>query len=263
VLPTRDPSLRLTATSPVGTREPGASNTRNTGAPARNQNFLFVDNVRFWSMFAIIAMHTSVIFWYLGRPVPRLTQAITTPLKFGTIAFFLISGFLLGERLETCKPLDYLGRRINKVFLPWSIWFVAMCLFSTLANLWHLHVNPIFSLQAVPVLLHEAVQTLFTSAFWFVPNLLLALSILLLFRSWLRDMRFGAVLLAFNLFYVVNIYARWVAQRSFAGLPGLRLPSLAGSLRFRSFQQAQSLGSHRPNQPALRPNTAGRAVGLR
>ncbi len=68
----------------------------------------------------------------------------------------------------------------------------------------------IFSLQAVPVLLHEAVQTLFTSAFWFVPNLLLALSILLLFRRWLRDMRFGAVLLAFNLFYVVNIYARWL-----------------------------------------------------
>jgi membrane-bound acyltransferase YfiQ involved in biofilm formation len=48
------------------------------------------------------------------------------------------------------------------------------------------------------------------TAFWFVPNLLFALALLLLFRRLLHDARMGFVFLLASLFYGVNIYGEWI-----------------------------------------------------
>ena len=78
---------------------------------ASTESHLFVDNVRFWSMFAVVAIHCSLVFVEIQRPRLGLMVAVQTPFKFATIAFFLMSGFLAGRGLETVQPLTYLRRR--------------------------------------------------------------------------------------------------------------------------------------------------------
>ena len=170
---------------------------------------LFVHTVRFWSMAAIIAMHSQPPF----RATHGITQAhlqlMLQPFKFGTIGFFLISGFLMGDRLQTSKPLDYLRRRLAAIFTPWLFWFMLAAVYLYVADIAHHRVLLINSQAALLGFLHEMEYCVRGTSYWFVPNLLVGMSILLLFRKHLSSLRFGGLLLAINLFYVINIYMRW------------------------------------------------------
>src|SRR3954453_20798804 len=87
-------------------------------------NHLFVSNVRFWSMFAIIAVHSSTA-WGIDTGSPAGSEfqiALIQAVKFGTIGFYLVSGFLLGERLHRHTARVYLARRLKKVGVPWLVW---------------------------------------------------------------------------------------------------------------------------------------------
>jgi surface polysaccharide O-acyltransferase-like enzyme len=184
------------------------------------ESHLFVDNVRFLSMIGIVAMHSTAVFCLTGNIHPLLIAAILTPLKFSTIGFFLISGFLLGERLERCRPMEYFGRRLEKVFLPWLFWVSLLVVARLTRDVIRHRVTLPFTIEALPIIGREYFQCATSTAFWFVPNLLVALCVLLMFRRYLNDLRLGAGLLAINLFYVVNIYTLW--------LPSLHSKALFG-----------------------------------
>ena len=155
-------------------------------------------------MLSIIVIHSWSVF---GSANSRLDVALVTPFKFATIAFFLISGFLLGERVDRRNPVDYFMRRVRKVFLPWSFWFGILCYALVIYHLGHLgNSSPGEKLWTAFTTCRSA---LYDTSFWFVPNLLLSLAILLMCRRYLYSVKLGLVLLACNLAYVVNIYAVW------------------------------------------------------
>jgi peptidoglycan/LPS O-acetylase OafA/YrhL len=77
------------------------------------ERHIFVDNVRFLSMIGIVAIHSATVVFVTGNVHPMLIAALLAPQKFGTIGFFLISGFLLGERLDRCRPLET-GKALNE-----------------------------------------------------------------------------------------------------------------------------------------------------
>ena len=179
-----------------------------------------MDNVRFWSMFAVVAIHSSAIFAMSGHPRPNLNRLLLTPFKFGTIAFFLMSGFLAGCGLETAHPLQYMGRRIQRIFLPWTFWVTAMIVGLIVTDLVHHRIVLGANRTFVSDLGSQTFYTLTSTAFWFVPNLLVSLGILLLFRKVHNDLRFGAALFAISLFYAVNIYAAWLPSAHTEALLG-------------------------------------------
>lgn len=181
-------------------------------AVGRRPDYLFIHNMRFWSMVAIVAIHTVALLGS-NTGLLRIPYALllVQPFKFGTICFFLVSGFLMGDRLPSCRPADYMKRRLDRLFLPWLFWVLftlaAQELFSsshpTLRLLWNPHL-----FRAVR---HDARSLVMFTSFWFVPNLVIAMCCLVVFRKRLNDLRVGAVFLAMNLFYTVNIYFHWVA----------------------------------------------------
>ncbi len=125
----------------------------------------------------------------------------------GSIAFFLTSGFLLGERIEKCSPLAYLNRRVQRVFLPWLVWISVLTSILLASDISH---HRITSGSVMWLAFCSKFYACLTeTSFWFVPNLFVALAILLVFRRHLRNLRLGAALLVINLMYVANIYARW------------------------------------------------------
>ena len=145
-----------------------------------------------------------------GSTVELFQLAAVTVLKFGTIGFFLISGFLLEKNLRTRSSLDLMRRRLSKVFLPWIFWFIFTCAALSLSDFVHHRRAFLAGSPLVDALWKTVVYTFTRSAFWFVPNLLLSLMVLLIFRRYLQSIWFGALLLAASLFYSLNIYTQWI-----------------------------------------------------
>ena len=189
---------------------------------------LFVDSVRFWSMIAIVAQHGTGAFNLVGGASPWLDQVLRVPLKFGTIGFFLISGFLLGERLQTCPRLPYLGRRLQRVFLPWFLWVSLLVIYLLFIDVEH-HRLLLTLHNLLPAFAHKFKYCLLTTSFWFVPNLILSITVLMIFRRYLYDLRLGAVLLAVYLVYVANLYTLWFSSSHLEALFGFVFDLWLGS----------------------------------
>lgn len=132
--------------------------------------------------------------------------------KFGTISFFLMAGFLIGDKFTDYTPLQYLKRRLDSTIFPWLFWSLLLIVFINFnlikgkvllradpagVNVWH-------------TLLESVKGTYFYTNYWFIPNFLFCITLLLIFKRHLYSYKFGAVLLLFTLFYSVNIYFSWI-----------------------------------------------------
>jgi peptidoglycan/LPS O-acetylase OafA/YrhL len=199
--------------SPVIKDQPTASASPNAPGQAAgtDANHLFANNVRFLSMAAIIAGHTVPMYAVFRHPnaLPLVLTCLVQLFKFGTIGFFLISGFLFGERIDQYTPLQYYARRLKNVFLPWLVWYLCYCGLRIAVDVVQQRFS-FHSSDAFGYLYTDLVQIgLLSSTYWFVPNLLIALAILLVFRRVLRDKRIGAAFAVASLVYAANIYGHW------------------------------------------------------
>ena len=161
-------------------------------------------------MAAVICLHTTQGYYSaldsfaMREPIAYVYQL----LKFGSIGFFLVSGFLMGERIDQYGPIKYFHRRLRNVFVPWCVWYFLWCGLKLSADYIsgqapHLNLSYVLSLSA---------DCLLGTAFWFVPNLLIALAIILAFRRYLNRLWLGLIFLLASLFYSANIYGRWTAD---------------------------------------------------
>ena len=188
--------------------------TDATTPPADSDaNHLFANNVRFLSMAAIIAVHSLSVYPILRHgegAAPFFLLCVAQLFKFGTIAFFLVAGFLFGERIDQYSSLQYYTRRLKNVLLPWLVWFSIYCVLRVATDVAHGKIS-LHSPGAVRSIYNECIGGgLLGTAYWFVPNLLIALGVLLVFRRVLRDTRVGAAFLLVSIFYAGNIYMGWI-----------------------------------------------------
>jgi hypothetical protein len=145
----------------------------------------------------------------------NIFSAITQFGKFGTIGFFLLAGFLIGEKFTDYTPGQYLKRRLNSTFLPWILWTTIFLLsfliddFIRITRFNHGVIPPEF-----PTKLADQFKFVYLfSSFWFIPNFLICITILLLFKKYLYNKWLGIVLLGFTLLYAVNIYTETIQPR--------------------------------------------------
>ena len=200
-------STAIAAPPGAGEAAPQIEATKTLGQSPRPDH-LFANNIRFLSMVAIIGLHTAANYPSLVQLgyIPPSILFVVQPMKFGTIAFFLVAGFLLGERIDKTTSVEYFNRRLRNVFVPWLFWFLLFCMGRPFKDLIHGRI-------AGSYWSHMFVRSwdlILNSVFWFVPNLLFALAILLLFRRKLDDVRLGLAFMLASLFYGVNIYGHWV-----------------------------------------------------
>lgn len=87
--------------SRIGPDSSAQNFTNNQTSKITLSHHLFADNMRFLSMAAIVGMHT--IYAYGAKLdaslFPELLYLPIQFLKFGTIAFSLVAGFLFGDRM--------------------------------------------------------------------------------------------------------------------------------------------------------------------
>jgi len=178
-------------------------------APAK-RNYDFIDAIRCIAMMAIVAEHCigsytfpkdSQIYWaYL------LYMQIT---RFGTISFFLLAGFLIGDKFADYTPAQYLKRRISTTFGPWVFWSLVyvLAMVINMAVKERIYHRGDFNLANIA----DGIEKVYLyTNYWFIINFLISITILLVFRRYLYSLYLGIPLMCFTLFYAVNVHYEWI-----------------------------------------------------
>jgi len=147
----------------------------------------------------------------------RLQLVIAQLMKFGTISFFLISGYLLGEGLTRTGRTKYFFRRVKAVLVPWIFWSCVWFVFAVF-------LDPLKG-GGLKNSLYELAQdyvkfVFFQSIYWFVPNFFLCFALVLALHRRVPDYVQGAIFGAFSVFYGVNVYLRIVPAEHTSALFG-------------------------------------------
>lgn len=176
-----------------------------TAPPPVKKNYNFIDAIRGLAMMCIVADHCFTA-GDINFPIKNLNFWVYISsvqlVKIGTINFFLMAGFLIGDKFADYSALDYLKRRFNNTFKPWIIWSLIFLYY--VVTIWPR--NGAISTW----LLHDLATVYFLSNYWFIINFFICITILLIFKKQLYSIKLGLVLLLFTLFYSVNIYYQWI-----------------------------------------------------
>lgn len=175
--------------------------------------YQFVDNIRCIAMIAIVTEHTSFLGSYVYNPESSPYWAYLTSIqlvKFGTIAFFIIAGFLFNDNSGRYDVLEYVKRRFDNIFKPWLIWSLAFLFILTIGTA----AKAIITKEPIHMIIAGiwwGVKTVYLhSNYWFIMNFFFCTTVLLLSKSIIRSWWFGAALFLMTSFYSVNVYTEWI-----------------------------------------------------
>lgn len=211
----------------------------------KRKNFDFIDSIRGIAMFGIVIEH-SAAFWLLKYDSysEKLIQSAYMELfKFATIAFFLISGFLINHKFTEYTPLQYIKNRFKNTIGPWLFWIfiylvltVGQQVFMTLKA----------SSNAHPIDWYEATvgmffKVIFHSNYWFILNFLICIAILLLFKKYIYKWGFGLILGLCSFFYSINLYFAWLPVEHTTALFGFVFYLWLGIFLNRHFDQVKAI----------------------
>lgn len=181
----------------------------------KKKNFDFIDSVRGISMFGIVIEHSSA-FWLLkyDNYGEKLIQAAYMGFfKFATIAFFLISGFLINHKFTEYTPLQYMRNRFKNTIGPWLFWILIYLVLTAGQQVFMVLKTSVGNRHPVDwydVTVGMFFRVIFHSNYWFILNFLICIAILLLFKKYIYKWGFGLVLGLFSFFYSVNLYFGWL-----------------------------------------------------
>lgn len=181
-------------------------------------NYDFIDYIRFIAIISIVIEHS--YFWPIGLYFKDLPEQVIQTFsmqifKFGSVIFFLLAGFLIGDKIDQYKPLEYLKRRFDNTFKPWLFWVAIYMLIEYINSaVGYLRFGGSDAFSKPGTYLYELITyVLFETSFWFIINFLVGIAILMLFRKYIYSFKFGLILLLCSLFYAVNIYHDWIPSR--------------------------------------------------
>jgi hypothetical protein len=180
------------------------------------KNFAFVDSIRCIAMMSIVYEHAS-LFW--GQNYPHFSDTLiqTTMVligKFGTIIFFLISGFLMNYKFGEYTAINYIRNRFRSTFGPWLLWVFILLVVGLIHRLvvyLKFGVTDVHTPGEVMLLIGQTLgHIIFYTNYWFILNFLICISIILAFKRYIYSYKLGAFLGLLSLFYSVNVYFHWV-----------------------------------------------------
>jgi len=198
-------------------------NLINEGSKKRNYDF--IDAIRCIAMMCIVCEHSIYFEPQDFNPTGMHQLYYIAALqfsKFGTISFFLLAGFLIGDNFTSYTPFQYLKRRFNSTIWPWLFWsllFIFITNTNVITDKLFAHTDP-QGINAWQYLLDYTVNTYLHTMYWFIPNFLFCITLLLIFKKHLYNYAFGGVLLFFTLFYAVNIYFGWIPSNHTTAILG-------------------------------------------
>jgi len=196
------------------------------GHSEKKNQYNFVDYIRCIAIISIVVEHSMVLapanYQAKSYTEELILSFIVQVAKFGTICFFILAGFLIGEKLNQYSPAQYIKRRMNSTLVPWLVWTTVflLCLFIddfikiARFNNWEIPA------EFYDKLLFQIRFVYIYSSFWFIPNFLICISLLLIFKKWLYKRWLGLFFLLVTLLYSVNVYSESIEPRHSTAILG-------------------------------------------
>lgn len=211
-------------------------------AETEKLNYDFIDSLRFIAIITIVIEHSYM--WpasvYFQTQSEQIIQTITMEFfKFGTITFYILAGFLIGDKIHTTTSLQYLKRRFDGTFKPWLFWIIVflILIYSDIAVIYFKGGDaPAFE-RPLEFFWGRIQYIIVETSFWFILNFLGSISILLLFRKYLYSYWVGIFLGLCSLFYSVNIYFEWIPSRHTTAILGFVFYLWLGVIMHKYFSQ--------------------------
>ena len=191
----------------------------NTAAVNSNKNpgknFEVIDTIRFIAMCSIVWGHCNLgsetTIYHSSTDI--ILQSIVLQMgKIGTIIFFLISGFLIGPKIQSYTPLLFLKLRFKSTILPWLAFVVIFTLLNLVNSLplntaiHHGDLKQILLTNA-----EVAKNSIFYFAYWFIVVFVISAVVLITFKRYANTVWMGLVLGILTLFYSVNLHYGWIS----------------------------------------------------
>lgn len=187
-------------------------------------NYDFIDTMRFIAMIGIVMEHSSPFLELkLVNFEDQLIQTIALQfIKFGTIVFFILAGFLIGDKFNQYTTKEYLGRRLKTTLKPWIFWVsIFIILFYIDQGVRYVkHFSAPGFVDPLAYLADRFHFILVYTSFWFIINFMICITILLLFRKYMYKLWLGLGLGVLSLFYSVNLYYEWIPTGHTTALVG-------------------------------------------
>ncbi|WP_379087209.1 acyltransferase family protein [Pedobacter sp. UC225_65] len=212
----------------------------------KKKNFDFIDSIRGIAMFGIVIEHSSA-FWLLkydGYGEKFVQSAYMEIFKFATIAFFLISGFLINHKFTEYTPLQYIKNRFKNTIGPWLFWIFIYLVLTVGQQVFML--LKASNANAHPIDWYDATvgmffRVIFHSNYWFILNFLICIAILLIFKKYIYKWGFGLILGLFSFFYSVNLYFGWLPVEHTTALFGFVFYLWLGIFLNKHFDQVKAI----------------------
>jgi len=169
--------------------------------PAEKVNYAFVDVIRFVATIGIVYIHTNVPMNGMDTNTflhhvnhGEYYLFIKQLFKFSTICYFLIAGFLLGDKSINGSPFAYYLRRLNVIAKPYILALVlfvgGLAIYAYFTTAQHISLSYLVEITKYVMLY---------SPFWYIPNYLLCLLVIVCFSRYASSLYFGAILLVITL----------------------------------------------------------------
>jgi hypothetical protein len=181
-----------TATSTADTDTTAPSTPLN---PVNSERitYPFVDLIRFISTIGIVFIHaeffvpTNEVAFYHKVNHIEWYFFMRQIFKFATICYFLIAGFLLADKIEGNARFKYFMRRLRVIAKPYVFAATLFIIVFLLINAANQKVNLPFVVETIKYVLGY-------TSFWYVPNYLICLLVIVLFSRYNKYAWFGGLL---------------------------------------------------------------------
>lgn len=209
------------------------------------KNFAFVDSIRAIAMMSIVYEHSS-LFW--GQNYPSFADSFLQTFfvvggKFGTIIFFLLSGFLMNYKFGEYSAYAYIKNRFKSTFGPWLLWVFILLLVTFLHKFvvyLRFGVSDFHSFGAWMAFIGKSLNFIvFYTNYWFILNFLICICIILAFKRNIYSYKLGAFLGALSLFYSINLYCRWIPTEHTTAIFGFVFYLWVGIMINKNFAKLQ------------------------
>jgi len=213
---------------------------KQSAQPAK-KNFDFVDSIRCIAMMGIVMEHSTYTGTYIfsGFPTTHIAymSLIQIP-KFGTAAFFILAGFLLGSKFVDYTPAQYLKRRMSNTLIPWLIW--SLVFVGTMFLKTYIESDKTLAFDTWAELANVFKTVYLYTNYWFIINFLICIAVLLIFKRYLYSIGLGVGLFLVSLVYSVNIYQHWFIQQHTTAIFGFVFFLWLGAQLNYRWEQVQS-----------------------
>ncbi len=102
---------------------------------AKSDRWLFLDAIRGFAAFAVVIQH---IFWFADPHFETFFATVWSPGRFGVVAFFIVSGFIVPRSLEVKGDIKaFWTSRFYRLFPPYWVSLAAIALVWAAGLIWH------------------------------------------------------------------------------------------------------------------------------